>query len=168
MRRRLHRQSGFTLVELIISMCILAVMSSIALTQIRDYTRRARVSEVMMASGQCKGVVSEGYTFRETAPAPGGWGCEGTAGSSNYVGALQTSSNGVIRISIVNVDPLINTRHVFLVPARADGETAMTAAGDLGNGVRNWICGSDWLPVRNALPANCRADTTTYASQDYN
>jgi len=34
--------------------------------------------------------------------------------------------------------------------------------------VRSWICGSDWLPARNALPANCRLDMTTYSSEEYN
>lgn len=168
MRRQRRRQAGFTLVELIISTCILAVLSSIALAQMRDYSRRTRMSEVLMAAGQCKGVVSEGYSLRDTAPSPGGWGCEGTTGATTYVGGLQTSSDGVIRIAITNIDPVMNGHHVFLVPARSDGETALTAPDDLGRGVRNWICGSDWLPLRNSLPANCRIDTTTFASQVYN
>lgn len=166
MRRR-SSQAGFTLVELIITMCIGAVLTSIAITQMRDYTRRARISEVVMAANQCKNVVSESYPVRDSAPEAGGWGCEGAGGATKYAGSVETSSNGVIRIKIVDLDQGMNGRFIHLVPARSDGETPLTTINDLGTGVRAWICGSDWPLARNALPANCRYDTTTYASDEF-
>lgn len=164
MSRRRHTQSGFTIVEMIISMCIAAVLTSIAITQMRDYTRRARVSEVILAANQCKNTVAESYPVRDTVPDPGGWGCEGTGMSTKYAGQVQTSSDGAIRVTIRNLDPWLDGKHVHLVPARSDAETALVALNDLGNGVRGWICGSDDGMVRNSLPANCRRDTIPYAS----
>lgn len=163
MARRRNRQSGFTVVELLITICIAAVLASIAIREMRDYTRRARVSEVVVASNECRNVISESYMLRDTAPDAGAWGCEKPTGTTNLVGAVQTSENGVVRMTIRNLDPLMNGRHIFLVPARS-GTIPMTPA-DFGNNVRTWMCGSDWGPVRNALPGSCRTDMTTFASQ---
>lgn len=167
MSRSPRQQSGFTIVELVITICIVAVLSSIAISQMRDYTRRAKVSEVVIAAGQCKTMVSESYPTFDSAPPAGGWGCEASSGTTKYAGGVQTSPNGVIRIAINNLDANMNGRYVYLIPARADGATPMTAATDIGNGVRAWICGSDLSYVRNALPANCRSDTTTASTQEF-
>jgi hypothetical protein len=134
---------------------------------VRDYQRRARMSEVVLATGTCKTMLSESFPLLDTPPSAGGWGCEQGSGNTTYAGQVQTSSEGVIRIAVRNVDAAVNERHIYLVPARGDGETAMRADTDLGTGVRAWICGSDWQPVRNALPANCRVDMTTYASGEF-
>ncbi|MEJ8835646.1 pilin [Ramlibacter sp. AN1133] len=166
MGRQRQRQRGFTLIELIISVCITAILGSIAIAQMRDYTRRAKVSEVMMALGTCKNRVMENYLMLDTAPEPGRWGCEGN-GASYYAGAIETSSDGVIRVPINNLDGLMNGRYIHLVPAKSDGVTGMNTTTDLGKGIRNWICGSDWQPVRNALPANCRSDTSSFAYQEF-
>jgi type IV pilus assembly protein PilA len=165
MRIRLRQQSGFNLVELIITMCIAAVLASIAISQMRDYTRRARVSEVVLAANQCKNMVAESYPTFDSAPAAGGWGCEGGGGATQYAGGVQTSANGVIRVAITNLDGNMNGRFIYMVPARADGATPMKSTVDIGNGVQAWICGSDLSFVRNALPANCRTDTTTYSTE---
>lgn len=162
----MRRQSGFTLVELMIAMCIAAILGSIAIAQIRDYTRRARVSEAIMATSQCKNMIAEDYVTLDSAPAAGGWGCESAANGTQYSGPVQTSADGVIRVAIVNLDGLLNGHHVYLVPARPSG-SAMVTPDDLGKNVGEWICGSDWLPVRNALPSNCHTDTTPWSSQDF-
>ena len=82
---------------------------------------------------------------------------------------MPTSSDGAIRISIKNLDRLVNDQYVYMVPVRGDGTTPMTTVNDLGRPVRQWACGSDWQPVRNSLPANCRTDTTAIAAgSDFN
>lgn len=162
MRSSQRSQAGFTLVEMIITICIVGILASIAIAQMRDYSRRAKVSEVVMAVGKCKNTVSESYLTLSDPPEPGGWGCEAATGTT-YAGAVQTSADGAIRIEITNLDSVMNGQYVYIVPAKLSG-TPMNASVDLGRGVQNWICGSDWLLVRNALPANCRVDTTGYVS----
>ena len=166
MRTRLRQQSGFNLVELIIAMCIVAILASVAISAMRDYTLRARISEVVLATSDCKNSVAEAFPVRDSAPDAGKWGCEKPAGSSTYAGVVQTSTNGAIRVAIQNLGHSVDNRYIYLVPAHSDGITAMTAAHDLGNSVRGWICGSDWPLARNALPANCRVDMTTFANDD--
>jgi type IV pilus assembly protein PilA len=151
-------------VEVIVTVAIVAVLGSIAMAQIRDYTRRARISELVMQVSKCKNQVSEGYLTLDSAPDAGAWGCESSAPASAYSGPVQTSSDGAVRISINNLDGLVNGQYVYLVPVHNDGSTPMNTVADLGRPVRQWACGSDWLPVRNALPSNCRTDTTAIAA----
>lgn len=161
-----RRAAGFTQLEMMIVVAIVGMLASISLPAYRDYSRRASLSEVVLATASCKQAVTENYTLLTDAPDAGRWGCESSTSSRKHVGAIQTSSDGVIRIAIRNLDGLVNGQYVYMVPAKSDG-SAMVTPNDLGRSPNRWICGSDWLPVRNATPANCRADTTTYASQDF-
>jgi type IV pilus assembly protein PilA len=167
MSKHRRRQAGFTVVELIITMCIVAVLASVAIRSMRDYSRRAQVAEVILAATDCKSMISEGYLTRDTRPDAGTWGCETATGKSRYAGAVQTSPNGVIRIAIANLDSVLNGHYVYLAPSRVGG-ARLTTPDDLGNGVRVWVCGSDSGLVRNSLPAGCRADSTLVATEDYN
>jgi type IV pilus assembly protein PilA len=159
-----RRQSGFTLIELMITVAIVGILASIGLGQYRDYVLRAKLSEVVLALSTCKAAVTEGYLTMSQAPSAGGWGCESQAATTAFAGDVKSSSDGVIRISIQNVDPAINGSFVYLVPMRIDGATAMKTPDNLGSQVHSWVCGSDVQPVRNAMPANCRTDLGAYAT----
>jgi type IV pilus assembly protein PilA len=164
---RRRRARGFTLVELIVAVAVIGVLASIAFSSYRNYARRAKMSEVVLASSACKNTITESYTLLQDPPDAGSWGCESAAATKKHVGHIQTSSDGVIRLAIANMDGLVNGQYLYLVPAKSDG-TAMITPDDLGVSVKQWICGSDWMPVRNSSPANCRADTTTYSTQTFN
>jgi type IV pilus assembly protein PilA len=164
---RRSRARGFTLVELIITVGVLGVLASIAFSNYRNYARRAKMSEVVLASNTCKNTITEGYTLLQDAPEAGAWGCESATSTQKHVGHIQTSTDGVIRVAIANMDGLVNGQYLYLIPAKSDG-VAMLTPDDLGVSVKQWICGSDWLPVRNSAPANCRTDTTTYSTQTFN
>lgn len=168
MKGRKQAQRGFTQIELMISIATVAILASIAISYLRDYSRRASISEVVMATSHCKGMVTENYAVLTDAPPAGRWGCERSGSTGRYTGPIQTSADGVIRVTIEGLDPLVNGQFIYLAPVKSDGSTPMITPDDLGRSVSVWQCGSDWLPVRNSLPANCRADTTTFASQDFN
>jgi type IV pilus assembly protein PilA len=167
MSRKQKSQAGFTIIEVMLVTLILGVLGSVAIASARDYMRRASLSEVVLAVSRCKNAVSEGYSLLDSAPDPGRWGCESGGATGKYSGPMQTDSNGAIRIRVDNLDNRFNGRYIYLVPARNDGRTVLTPA-DLGQGqgVRSWICGSDWLLIRNALPANCRVDTRTFIESE--
>src|SRR4051812_16951958 len=90
------RARGFTTVELIVTVAIVAVLASIGIRAMRDYARRASLSEVVLASTSCKQAVAENYALLTDAPDAGRWGCEATRGTGKYTGKVETSSNGVI------------------------------------------------------------------------
>jgi type IV pilus assembly protein PilA len=158
-----HRraQAGFTLIELMITVAIIGILASIALGQYRDYTRRAKMSEVVLAISNCKARISESFLSLPAPPSSGSaWGCD-TTPPTRYATSVSTSADGAIRVTIANLDPAVNGLHMHLVPARSNG-AALTAA-DVGTGVGQWLCGSDIDQVRNLLPSNCRLDTSPYA-----
>ncbi|HSV45011.1 MAG TPA: pilin [Ramlibacter sp.] len=163
-----RKAGGFTFIEVMIAVAILTILSCIAIASYRDYSRRASLTEVMMAISQCKSTVSENYATLTDAPDAGRWGCESSSSQFRHVGSVQTSADGVIRVAIRNLDRLVNDQYVHMVPVHSDGNTPMITPNDMGRSVVTWKCGSDWQPVRNSLPANCRNDTTTFASQDFN
>jgi type IV pilus assembly protein PilA len=164
---RRRPQGGFTLIEMMIAVAIVAILAGIAAGQMRDYTRRSKISEVVLALSRCKNTISENYLTFERAPQPGAWGCEQQSSSSAYTGTVQTSSDGAIRIAIDNLDATVNGQHVYLVPVKLDGSTPLQVPTDLGRGVPAWLCGSDVQSVRKALPANCRADTSLTAAATF-
>lgn len=52
-------QKGFTLIELMIVVAIIGILAAIALPAYQDYTRKARVSEVVLAASSARTCVTE-------------------------------------------------------------------------------------------------------------
>ena len=75
-----NAQKGFTLIELMIVVAIIGVLAAVALPAYSDYTKRAKVSEVILAASACRVSVSE-YVSSELALAPNAidYGCSNNA-----------------------------------------------------------------------------------------
>jgi type IV pilus assembly protein PilA len=158
MKKRM--QQGFTLIELMIVVAIIGILAAVALPAYQDYTVKARVSEAILATSQCRTAVSEVYQTGGASTAPGinGWGCEqSVAGSSTkYVSTITTDANGTITVLTATSTDLkaASGTTVQLIPQTATGG-AMTAPGSMGQQVGTFRCVAGTMPPKY-LPGSCK------------
>src|SRR6218665_3340419 len=71
-------QQGFTLIELMIVVAVIGILASVALPTYQDYTKRARVSEGILAGSACRTTITEVIQSAASNAVIGdnGWGCE--------------------------------------------------------------------------------------------
>lgn len=144
-------QKGFTLIELMIVVAIIGILAAVALPAYQDYTKRAKMSEVILAASACRTSITEVYqtiTNPASLPEAGDWGCEASVSTSLYVEQVATNDAGAVQVTSQNIGPGANGT-VVLVPVPDNGT------------VRAWLCGPGGTNGVQAkfLPGSCRDAT---------
>ncbi|WP_421303868.1 pilin [Aeromonas veronii] len=126
MKSEMKKQSGFTLIELMIVVAIVAILAAVALPAYQSYTQRAKFTEVIAATGPAKTAVEvcvQGASTLTLADCV-------TAGTNATSGAF-TTSNVLSGVSV------------------ASGTNTITITGSGGSDVGN----STYVLISNALTA---------------
>ena len=145
-----RRSAGFTLIELMIVVAIIGILAAIALPAYQDYTKRAKMSEVMLAASACRTTISEVFQTATSLPSANQWGCESSGSASKYVASISTSSAGVVTVASQNISGV--TTGVVLSPLTSSG----AAATAVGTAVAQWKCGPTVAAEAKFLPGSCR------------
>ena len=137
-------QQGFTLIELMIVVAIIGILAAVALPAYQTYTKRAKVSEIILAASACRTTITEVYQSMSDPSGPGAnlWGCEASTPSSKYVAKIETSADGVVTVTGQGFnDTEIDGQTIVLTPYYDTATTVpMSVSAHYGKSIAAWLC----------------------------
>lgn len=157
------RQSGFTLIELMIVVAIIGILASVAIPAYQTYTIRAQVTEAFSLASELKGSIQDYRKERGVLPADNA--AAGVPEPDKLIGNYVTRveiSHGAIHVTFGNfVNKLLEGQIVTLQPIIVKGSPASPMS---------WRCGYRGVPngmetvgenrttmAPQFLPASCRS-----------
>ncbi|RCS29028.1 prepilin-type N-terminal cleavage/methylation domain-containing protein [Rhodanobacter denitrificans] len=141
-------QKGFTLIELMIVVAIIAILAAIAIPAYQDYLVRTQVSEGAVLTDGAKTAVAEFYSNTGRMPTNNTSAGLATAASINgkYVNNVLVGTTGIITATFGNQANTAIT---------ASGKNTFVLSPITQTGSIKWTCNSSTV-AQKYLPTSCR------------
>ncbi len=140
-------QKGFTLIELMIVVAIIAILAAIAIPAYQDYVIRSQVSEGAALADGSKTAVAEFYANQGTMPSTNA--SAGLATAALIKGSYVTSvdaAGGVITVLYGGIHP---------ANVAISGSTLLFSPVTANSGAISWICTAGTVAAKYR-PSVCR------------